>query len=218
MGRSRALPLFGALVLWLSGPASAAGQDVLLGARFGLAVSDFHFSGEATPADESSEVGALLGLVAAFPLTELLRVETGISWVEKAAETELVGFEEPVTADFALDYVQVPLLLRITPLADHSVRPSLSAGPALSFEVACERRVDPSVLASFIGCEDEERSETDVGLLFGAGVAWEVGPVELLLEGQYELGLRDLDPSDRTETRYRGFILAPRLSFAIGGR
>lgn len=203
------------LAVVLATPAPAAAQ-VLLGARVGVSLSTL--AGEGTEDLDDVRSGLLLGVTASYPLSDLLRLETGLSWVQKGAEGELQGFEEPISTDFRLSYLQVPALFRLTPLARHAFRPTVSVGPALSFETACEMDRDESVVAALVGCEDEGRVRTDVGLLFAAGVEWDVGQARLLLEGQYERGLRDLDSTDQLETRHRGFTLAPRVAIPLGPR
>ena len=94
------------------------------------------------------------------------------------------------------------------------VRPSIAAGPALSFETRCRTRNE--VVGAVVSCgDDEERPRTDVAFLFGAGVSARFGPVELLLEGRYDLGLRDVDTVDALRTHNRGFTLTPRVSLPL---
>ncbi len=196
----------------LAGPRPVAGQEVSVGAEMG--VSFFTFGGEGLEGLDEYRTGLVGGVSAAYRLTDLWSLESGVRWVEKGAEGDLVGFEGPISADQRLSYVQVPLLLRVAFLPESPVRPSLSAGPAISFETRCRMRaLEP---ASVVSCDaEEDRPGTDVGFLFGAGVSWRVGPADVLVEGRYDLGLRDIDTVDALDTHNRGFTLAPRISIPV---
>lgn len=207
--------VFSVLSILLSCPFPAAAQDFQVGAELGVTLSTF--GGDGVEGLDQHRTGFTAGLTAAYRIREGVHVETGLLWIEKGAEGSVQGFEEAITADVRLSYLQIPLLVRVTPFPDRAVRPSLSVGPAFSFETRCRMRQDESVLAALVGCEDEGRARADVGLRLGAGLAWDVGRAEVLVDGRWELGLRDLDMVDALQTRHRGFVVTPRVSVPVGG-
>ena len=194
--------------------APAAAQGLRLGAEVGLTLSTF--SGGGAGGLDHHRSGFTAGVTAAYRIGEVVDVESGLLWIQKGAEGSIQGFEEPIEADVRLSYLQVPVLLRVTPFAGRAVRPSFSAGPVLSFETRCRMEHEPGTLAMLIGCEDDGRARADLGLRLGAGLAWRLGRAEVLLDGRYELGFRDLDTVDALDTRHRGFTLTPRLSLPLG--
>jgi hypothetical protein len=193
-------------------PAPTAAQELLVGAQLGIGWSTFD-TGEGL---DGHRTGVFGGMTASYALNRLLRVESGARWVEKGAEGELQGFEEPISTEQRLSYLQIPLVLRFSWFPGSAVRPSVLFGPAVSFETRCRMSRDVGVLASVVRCDDQERTGTDVAALFGGGLAWRFGRAELLLEGLYDLGLRDVSAIDAVRVRNRGFVLAPRLSISLG--
>lgn len=208
------------VVLVLVSAAPARAQDLRIGMQIGLSVSSFHPGhlevSDGTPALDEHRTGLVAGATVAYRLGVRAEVESGLLWVQKGARGALQGFEEPIATDVRMSYLQVPLLIRVTPLPDLPVRMSVAAGPALSFETRCAMEQDVSPVAVVVGCQDEHAT-TDVGLLLGAGFAWTLGTAELMLEARYDLGLRDIDTAGYLDTHNRGFMLAPRVSIPLGG-
>jgi hypothetical protein len=197
--------------LVLSSPARA--QDLRVGMSLGT--SSFTFGGNDVHRDQSARTHLTIGLHAEYRIIPALSVETGLSWVPKGARGILQGFEEPITTDVRLDYLQVPALVRLTVPSGTFVRPSVIAGPALSVEARCEERLEIGAIANHIDCDDTGRVRTDWGILLGGGLAAGTGRMEVALEGRYELGLRDLDRVDAIETKSRGWTVTARVSRAL---
>lgn len=195
-------------------------QSLRVGLQMGVSSSSFDLErsagdgGELQALDEH-RVGLTAGATVAYRLDTHFEVESGVLWIQKGAGGELQGFEEPIDTDVRLSYLQVPLLLRVTPFSGLPARVSLAAGPAVSLETHCEMEQDVSTLAAAIGCADD-RSTTDVALVFGMGLSWRIGRADLMLEARYDLGLRDIDSIGALRTRTRGFTLAPRVSLPLG--
>lgn len=206
----------GLLLALVAAPAEA--QDLRLGIELGMSLSGFHFerSGDGSTGLDEHRNGVVAGATAAYRLGARVGLESGVFWVQKGARGALQGFEEPIDTDVRLSYVQVPLLLRVTPFPRLPARLSLAAGPRVSFETGCSMDQGMSSAALVVGCY-APRATTDVGFLFGTGVAWPVGAAELMLEVRYDLGLRDIDTTGTLDTRNRGLTLAPRLSIPVGG-
>lgn len=211
--RLRAAATAALSVLLFTPGSPAVGQELRLGVEVGASL--FTFGGEGLEDLDEYRTGLVGGVTAAYRLNDLMWVESGARWVEKGAEGEVIGFEEAISADVSLSYFQVPVLLRVSFLPARAVRPSVAAGSAVSFETRCRASQDPAVVAALVSCGDEGRPRTDVGLLFGAGVSWRFGPAEVLVEGLYHLGLRDIETVDALGTRNRGFTLTPRVSLPV---
>ena len=70
--------------------------------------------------------------------------------------------------------------------------------------------------ASFnVGCDESGRAGADLGLIVGTGVSWRLRGVELLIDGLYEYGLRDIGALDAARIHNRGFVVTPRLSIPL---
>lgn len=190
--------------LLLMVPAAAPAQDVQIGARIGVNMSAFAGDNRL----DSHRQGFGAGLLVDVGLTGPLRLETGLAWTQKGGSGTAQGFEGAIPTRVRLHYVQLPILLRFAPSMSGSVRPSLSAGPAISFEAGCTREQDPTDIFVTAGCEDEARTRTDWGMLVGAGLAFDVGRGAVVVDGRYDFGMRDLDPQLRTFNRTFGVSTA----------
>jgi hypothetical protein len=99
------------------------------------------------------------------------------------------------TAQTRLDYVDVPVYLRIA-IPTPSVHPFAYAGPQVSFEVHCRTANGADCLAQ------GSRKKTDYAGVIGAGLRFggKSGAGGVSLEGRYVYGLRDLDLSTVTSS------------------
>jgi hypothetical protein len=163
---------------------------------------------------DSYRHGVTAGLMVERELTGKVHVETGVAWIEEGSKGTVQGFEEPVPFDVRLAYVQVPVLLRLTPWATR-IRPSVAIGGAVSAETRCANGQPDNAPAILILCDRQDRPSTDYSLLVAGGATYDVGRVSILLEGRFDHGLRDLDGIDEAEAMSRGFALVTRFSVPL---
>ncbi len=102
-----------------------------------------------------------------------------------------------------LTYLEVPLLLRISPAPAASTRPYFLVGPTVAFELSAKMAVD--VTASAQGQTDTQEEEDDLdgvksldlGAAVGAGLDIAAGKVtRITLEARYTLGLTSIDDAE----------------------
>ena len=109
---------------------------------------------------------------------------------------------------WVLDYLEVPLLARVSFAQGSMVRPELIAGPALGFKLRA--RFEPGAPGTGTRDLDNVRA-VDVGAALGAGASIGRGPLRLLLEARYTTGFSDLyDLSGNLESINQAF------SFMVG--
>jgi hypothetical protein len=214
MNPSKPAACIGALFVLAIASAPAASQDVRLGAQLGINLSTY--AGEGIDGLDERRSGVVAGVTVDYGVARTLRLETGGVWIQKGAAGTVQGFEEAIPTRIRVSYLQVPALVRWTPLPVAPLRPSVALGPALSFETGCDYRSDPSDIAVLVGCEDEERPKIDVGVILGAALGFDVGRTAIMLEGRYDRGFRDLDAIDDVETKNSGFTLATRFTVPLG--
>ena len=127
-----------------------------------------------------------------------LGVQTELNWIRKNAETD------PLKLGIRLDYIQVPVLLRLN--AGSSSSSGFSAygivGPAIEFKIADE--VEGFTL-------DDGFEGADVSLVFGGGV--EVA--RIIVEARYAKGLRRINDtfSNLTDIKSQAFTILFGLRF-----
>jgi hypothetical protein len=139
------------------------------------------------------QFGAFFSLV----LNEYLAIQTEISFVQTGAEWEqsISSNDTTLTATqtVGLNYLQIPILLKLTLPTSGRFEPYLLAGPAIAFNVGSEAKI---VLEAFAG--GNKLGHFDVyadnisnakGTVFeavlAAGVGMKFGKNKLFLEGRY---------------------------------
>ena len=178
--------------LLLVGPASiAAAQGV--GIKIGPTFDDF--SDEALDFDNRTGIHA--GIFVGGSRDNVLGLQTEFNWLRKKAETE-------AGQDIRIDYLQIPVLLRLNVGSSSPNGPALYGivGPGIELKVADE--VEGFTLTD--GFEG-----ADVSLLFGGG--FEVA--RLIIEGRYEKGLRRINNtfSDFADIKKQSFTILFGLRF-----
>ncbi|MBN2565504.1 MAG: PorT family protein [Candidatus Eisenbacteria bacterium] len=90
-----------------------------------------------------------------------------------------------------LDYVEVPMLVKVSLPVGESFVPNLFVGPALGFNVRAESGVGDDF-------ENLERyvSDTDVSIVVGAGFDHQLGGASLVGDIRYEFGLMNVNDED----------------------
>lgn len=141
-----------------------------------------------------SEDGTTIGGLTGFAGGGFVRFGMGRIGVQAELLTVTKGAEEDEDVAGAgklqLEYVEIPLLLHLPLTMGASFAPYVFAGPSAAFEVRCssEGAHDPLIC-------DEPRKSMDFGLHVGGGLAFDMGPGAILVEGRYNWGLTDLDDS-----------------------
>lgn len=118
-----------------------------------------------------------------------------------------------------LNYVEIPVLLRLSLSRDPGMRPHLYAGPYLGFQIDC------SAKGTSADCNDVPGVSTrtvDVGGIVGGGLDFDVGPLVLTGGVRYGFGVStvaDFTLSSPKESARNGvWALYTGLAFRVGGR
>jgi len=181
------------VVLALVGSASlAAAQGA--GIKFGPTFAEF--SSDAL--DFSTRTGLHGGLFFGGNRDGALGIQGEINWIRKTAETD------PLDLGIRIDYLQVPVLLRLN--AGSSSSSGFSAygivGPAVELKIADE--LEGLTL-------DDGFEGADVSLVFGGGIE----AARIIVEGRYTKGLRRINKnfSSASEIRTQAFTILFGLRF-----
>ena len=219
--RMRIEPLFKLPVLLvlvfssgLIGATVAEGQptvSVQAGASFATWGGDDAKELEEIGFDRGYRTGAAIRASAVLPVSDLLGLQIGAAYVQKGTFTQMRAdnsyFE--LTAD--MDYLESPVLLKISPQLKGPLLPYVTAGPGFSYALNC--RVSSSASFSFTDlytgesvkvdeseseeCEEDEFKTFDFGVMAGAGLAFAVSPSwSLMLDFMYNHGLTSVSTAD----------------------
>jgi len=147
---------------------SAAAQGVKFGPTF------TEFSSDAL--DYKTRTGIHAGIFFGGNRDGVVGLQSELNWIRKKSEPESGGPE------IRIDYLQIPVLLRLNVGSSSSSGPSIYAlaGPALDIKIADE--IEGITL-------DDGFEGADVTLVFGGGI--EIA--RIILEGRYDKGLRRIN-------------------------
>jgi len=236
--RCTLLTLFVCVGVLLSGSAAAADGDTGLvgkGIKGGLTLvkflgddvdlSDPFDGGPAVSPD--FRTGFAVGGYLVVAVASNVSVQPEVLFIRKGAKYKGSGdlyIEElggTVTADWeatlTFDYVEIPVLFRITAGSGSDTRPYFLAGPAIAFKTSSKEKAKVSAMGQSVELEediDEGVKSTDFGVLFGAGLEFPLGSATGLVEARYELGLTSLDDtSDEVDIKNGGFQFLAGFGF-----
>ena len=183
----------GVAALVIAGSASSAAAQGA-GIKFGPTFTEF--SSDAL--DYKNRTGIHAGLFFGGNRDGLLGVQTELNWIRKKSEPEAGGPE------IRIDYLQVPVLLRLNIGSRSSSGPSVYAlaGPGLDIKIADQ--VEGVTL-------DDGFEGADVNLIFGGGI--EVA--RIILEGRFDKGLHRINNtfSELTDIKKQTFTVLVGIRF-----
>jgi hypothetical protein len=184
-------PLVWSLAVALTLSTVSGAQSPAFGVRGGLNAATF---GGRRVVDSDYRLGFTVGGYAAFPITSTLAIQPEINFSQRGAKRAAYDYSDMpadgdappmgayVNAKTTLDYLEIPLLLRLGPsLAGSAIRPIFFVGPTVEFLLHASEVYDTDY-------RDHMRS-ADAGFIVGGGA--EFG--RLSLDARYTLGLSPID-------------------------
>jgi len=138
--------------------------------------------------DTRVRTGILAGIYADIALPVLpFDLETGVYFSQKGVEFD----ESDVELTFKLDYIEIPVLVKIPFGNLPQLKPYFLAGPYAEFNVNAEVKTEgPNDI--FIVDLDDETEFFNFGALAGIGADLDIGLITLNFQGRFGLGLRDV--------------------------
>jgi len=205
------------LALLIAAPLQA--QNITFGVKGGINIADV--STDAIDFEDltSAKTGFVGGAFATFGLGGVFALQPELLYSQKGFEFQDEVFD--IDAQLATNYFEIPLLLKAQ-LGVAMLRPAVYAGPVLSFETSCKAQGSEGGIDISVDCDaDDEgfanRKTTDVGAVFGANLDIMLGPVVLIVDGRYQLGLTNLndDPDSDEEVKNRVWQFMAGVGFTI---
>ncbi len=181
-------------------PAGAGAQEITLGAKGGLNVSDLSVDDPADPDfGFDSQTDFLAGAFAQFGIGSIFAVQPEVLYSRRGAKSR---DEDPATK-LNLDYVEIPLLLMARLGSRESpMYPILYAGPSVAFETRCSVTGEGDGSSVSLDCDNPqldgalETTKTNFGLVFGGGFEILYSRLTIQLDARYNLGLTNLNDAD----------------------
>jgi hypothetical protein len=199
--------LSGLIVLAVvSSPSVAVAQDVAYGVKGGLNLATVSFDPE-LPLDYGLRLGIVAGAFVSLPLGSRLAVQPEALFSQKGAAVDDNG----VDATLRLDYVEIPVLLKYSLSAARTPGGTsvfVFGGPAVAFKIRAEasatfgeETIDDDI--------DEDIEDMDLGIAFGAGVAFG----RVMIDGRYTLGLSNISTDEEEGGKARNRTLSVLAGF-----
>jgi hypothetical protein len=124
--------------------------------------------------------------------------------------------ETDVDAKLKMNYVEVPVLLRVEVPTSGGVKPFFYGGPAISFKASCNIEVSGQGVNINSNCDDLESpgmklKTVDYGLVAGGGLAFDVGGKTFSIGARYDHSLGKI--ADGSDTKHRVISVLATLEF-----
>jgi hypothetical protein len=142
-----------------------------------------------------NRTGFMVGGLVVIPVAHNVALQPEILFATKGADFPTT---QAVSGGMKLQYVEVPVVLRLDVPASGGVKPFAYAGPAFSLKTSCAFEGRAQGVSASINCDDvfgqvgEPGALTfrtaDVGGLIGGGLAFDVGGRVVTVGARYELG------------------------------
>ena len=205
--------------------------QVKLGLQGGVNLAD----ASVDPVPQGWEIGMrtafMVGGVFNYNFSPILSLQAEPAYIQKGASidgTEMEGgMNIKFESTFSADYIDVPVLLKAS-FGNEQVKPFLLAGASVSFLLGdAKQTVDKATMngqdvTNQIPSSEKEQTikgkSTDFILNFGGGVMIPVGQVEIFVEGQYNLGLTNVNDEpapEQPEVKNRGIQIKAGALFAL---
>lgn len=165
-----------AIVLALLLATSAFAQGISFGVKGG--VNYVTISGD-DAGDAESKLAFGGGVVAALDVMDMLVIQPEVLYSMKGADYEPDGC-------VSLTYIEIPVLLKYAIPMEGMITPNLFVGPSLGILLSAE--------ADDVDIKDDTKS-MDYGVVFGAGVDFDMGTGKVTIDARYNLGLASIDDS-----------------------
>jgi opacity protein-like surface antigen len=208
------LTIVTAVVLLFSGALHTANAQnpVSFGLKGGINIANL--SGDEFE-DFDTRTGLTVGAVLDINIPMLpIGIESGIYYTQKG-----VSFSESIDffgemMDFKgklkLDYIEVPVLAKISLGPPGPLSPHLLVGPYVGFNLNAEFDISSNGESESEDISDDINS-TDFGFLAGVGVDFNLGLTKLNIQARYTFGLNDI--SDDIDSRHRVLSLVAGITF-----
>ena len=152
-----------------------------------------------------SRIGPRVAASAIVPLRSNLDLQLGAAYAAKGATEQEFG----VDVNLGLGYLEIPVLLRLTPSVAGTISPHFTIGPALALRVSCNAAVSAEGVEISIDCDEEfdDLKSMDFGAIAGAGLDIATsGSLSVSLDLLYNFGLSSIAESDDVKNRAFSFL------------
>ncbi|MGB2868920.1 MAG: porin family protein [Bacteroidota bacterium] len=205
------------LVVLILATSFATSQSLTKGFKGGLNIATLG-GADADNADLKSITTFSAGVFFNLSLPGPISIQPEVLYSQKGAKSSVPG----LTVTYNLVYVEVPVLLKFNiPLAPGSpVKPNIFAGPAVGFLLTAKVKADPPSPPALPAETDikDQTTNTDFGVVFGAGLDIDLVALQLTIDARYNLGLTTIDKngnSSGTKADIKNRVMSVNVGIAL---
>ncbi len=182
--------------------ASALAQKTTGGIKGGLNLA--RFTGNDAADELDFKMGFCAGGFITYNIGSAFAIQPEVLFTMKGAQSEsIAGFlDETMKISMELDYLEIPLLFKLSVPTQGGIKPWLFAGPAVAINLSAKSKVEYGVVSE--DADMENIKETDLGLVVGGG--FDLGT--LVIEARYTLGLTSIEDFEIGETDLKNAVVS----------
>ena len=170
------------------------------GVKGGLNFANFH--GEDTEGmNLNSKMGFCAGGFITYSINDVLAIQPEVLFTMKGTKWE-TGV---ATITYSLNYLEIPVLVRLSMPNQRSVVPSLFVGPYLAIKLSSEAKLESGGVSEDLDWGEDVKA-TDFGVVCGGGVDFALGSMKVTVDARYTLGLASMYESDADTDVKNGVI------------
>jgi len=205
------------MLLFTLSSASVNAQELSAGMKIGLNLATLYgddvdvFSGVdifpwGIDKNKKMKTGTSFGVFVTYDINDIFAVQPEFLFTMKGMKTEAkyeFFLDETINVEetISLNYLEFPILFKVSILTGGSVKPNIFFGPALAIKSSAKRKYEITGLSEefkqmlgFPTPEDEniDVKSSDIGLVFGGGLDLKLGSGKAIIDARYTLGLTNI--------------------------
>lgn len=170
---------------------TVATAQMQLGPKLGLNISNLHGN---DAGESKSKLGFTVGAFFNVKLNDYLAIQPEVYYTTKGAKDTTIYDNQSYDYTFALEYVEIPLLVKVLIPLGSKIRSTIFVGPSIAFNSSAKVKTD--VDGVILEADYDYIKSTELGLVLGAGIGFPMGKNEIGFDARYNLGLTTIDDLD----------------------
>ena len=166
-------------------------QGITGGLKAGMNIANLHGDDVIGPYYES-KMGFCAGGFITFKVANIVAIQPEVLYTQKGTKQEEEFMGETWKATFNLNYLEIPVLLKVIMPVQGMIKPHLFVGPYFAYNLTAKLKMEYN--GSFDEIDfDEYVKNTDFGAVFGGGIDFGLPAGKIVFDARYSLGLTTID-------------------------
>jgi hypothetical protein len=163
-------------------------------------------------------MGLVAGGFLCYNINEIFALQPELLFSMKGWKVMVEEGEGVAEMTAKLNYIEIPLLLKVNLPTDGKIDPSLYAGPG--FGILLSAKASTGGGGGEYGFNEDIKMDgiasLDIGMIAGAGLAYQMESGALSFEARYEVGLTSLAKDEDADTGKKASMLNSVISIMVG--